>query len=147
LCALPMPAAELKIDHVTVAGHHLRSLQDALAVAGIPSEYGGPHSNHPTEMALTSLPDRSYLELIAIQKDADPKVVDAHYWKKFLNTDAQPCAWAIQVPDVSAEARRLGAAGIKVSPPAKSGRARTDGVRIDWDIAVIGQGPNGTFFP
>ena len=148
LCALSMFGAELKIDHVTVAGRHLRQMQDALtAGAGIPTENGGPHSNHATEMALASFPDGSYLELIAIQPDADPKAMAEHTWNKFLNGDAGPCGWAVQVPDVSAEARRLLKAGIKVSPPAKSGRTRTDGVRIGWDIAQVGPGAQGTFFP
>ena len=148
LCALSMYAAELKIDHVTVAGRHLRQMQDALtAAAGIPTENGGPHSNHATEMALASFPDGSYLELIAIQPDADPKAVAEHTWNRFLNGNAGPCGWALQVPDVNVEARRLRKAGIKVSSPAKSGRTRNDGVRISWDIAQVGSGPQGTFFP
>jgi len=142
-----MSAAELKIDHVTAAGRSLRQMQQSLGSIGIPSEVGGPHSNHATEMALVSFPDGSYLELIALQPNANPKAVQEHYWNKFLTGESGPCAWAVQVPDVSAEARRLAKAGIKVSPPAKSGRARPDGVRIDWDVALVGSGANGTFFP
>ncbi|HEY2846074.1 MAG TPA: VOC family protein, partial [Bryobacteraceae bacterium] len=77
-----LPAADLRIDHVTAAGRDLKSMQAALAKLGISSEYGGPHSNHATEMALTSFPDGSYLELIAIQASADPAAVAAHYWSK-----------------------------------------------------------------
>lgn len=147
VCVVSMSGAELKIDHVTVAGRHLRHMQDALRAAGIPSENGGPHSNHATEMALASFPDGSYLELIAIQPEADQKAVSEHTWNRFLNGNAGPCGWAVQVPDVSAEARRLRKAGIKVSAPAKSGRTRMDGVRLNWDIAQVGPGSQGTFFP
>lgn len=147
LLTVSISAAELTIDHVTVAGRRLRQMQDALAAVGIQTEYGGPHSNHATEMALVSFPDGSYLELIAIQPNADPNAVAAHTWNKFMEGDAGPCAWAVRVPDVSDEARRLRDTGIQVSPPAKSGRTRMDGVRIDWDIARVGTGPNGTFFP
>src|SRR5437764_220153 len=49
-----LSAAGLKIDHVTVAGTDVRHLQAALKSAGIDSVYGGPHSNHASEMALTS---------------------------------------------------------------------------------------------
>ncbi|MGH9647203.1 MAG: VOC family protein, partial [Bryobacteraceae bacterium] len=80
LVPVMLPAADLTIDHVTVAGKDLKSMQATLAALGIPSEYGGPHSNHATEMALTSFPDGSYLELIAIQPNADPAAVAAHYW-------------------------------------------------------------------
>src|SRR6185369_17193728 len=31
--------------------------------------------------------------------------------------------------------------------PARSGRARPDGVRLEWEAAPVGTGPNGVFFP
>jgi hypothetical protein len=142
-----LPAADLKIDHVTVAGKDLKAMQAALAALGIPSEYGGPHSNHATEMALTSFPDGSYLELIAIQPTADPAAVAAHYWSKHMENDAGPAAWAVRPADLAAEVKRLQATGIAVTSPARAGRARPDGVRLDWETANVGKGPNGTFFP
>jgi hypothetical protein len=142
-----MHPAEFHIDHVTAAARSLRQMQDALASAGLHSENGGPHSNRATEMALLSFPDGSYLELIALQSNAVPEAVAAHYWSKFLNADAGPCAWAVDVPDVAAEAQRLSTLGIQVTTPAKNGRTRMDGVRLDWDFARVGPGPNGTFFP
>src|SRR5207248_3070653 len=122
-------AAELKIDHATVAGTDLKQMQADLAAVGIPTVYGGPHSNHATEMALVSFPDGSYLELIAVQPGADPQAVDKHEWARFLKSDAVPCAWAARVKDLPAEVKRLSDAGIAVSPPVKSGRQRPDGVR------------------
>src|SRR6202451_2148440 len=105
-------AADLKIDHVTVAGTHLDAMRKALtAVAGIPSEYGGPHSNHATEMALVSFPDGSYLELIALQPNADPKAVAAHVWSKQMAENAGPCCWAARVKDMDAEVKRLQSVG------------------------------------
>src|SRR5712675_1011077 len=93
LLALVLPAAlaaadsqfALQIDHVTVAGTHLDAMRQALtAAAGIPSEYGGPHANHATEMALVSFPDGSYLELMGIQAKPDPAAVSMHEWRSFL---------------------------------------------------------------
>lgn len=146
LVSLPMCSQELKVDHVTVAGRDVRAMQRALEAAGLKSEYGGPHSNQATEMALTSFPDGSYLELIAIQPQADPKAVAAHEWHKFLEGDAGPCAWALRPPDLGREVERLRAAGITVSEPEKSGRKRPDGVQLDWETAQVGPG-RGTFFP
>jgi len=142
-----LPAADLTIDHVTVAGKDLKAMQATLAALGIPSEYGGPHSNHATEMALTSFPDGSYLELIAIQPKADPAAVAAHYWSKRMQTDAGPSAWAVRPGDLAAEVKRLQATGIVVTSPTRAGRARPDGVRLDWETANVGIEPNGTFFP
>jgi hypothetical protein len=147
LLPMMLPAADLTIDHVTVAGKELKAMQAALAALGIPSEYGGPHSNHATEMALTSFPDGSYLELIAIQPNADPAAVAAHYWSKSMQSDAGPCAWAVRPKDLGAEVKRLQSAGVAVSEPARSGRARPDGVRLEWEAAPVGKGPNGMFFP
>jgi len=142
-----LSGAELAVDHVTVAGKDLKSMQASLAAVGIRSEYGGPHSNHATEMALVSFPDGSYLELIALQANSDPRAVAAHAWAGPMEGNAGPCAWAVRVKDVAAEANRLKAAGVAVSAPARSGRARPDGTRLEWETAQVGTEPNGAFFP
>jgi hypothetical protein len=147
LIAMLSDAAELTIDHVSVAGRDVKAMQAKLAAVGIQSEYGGPHKNHATEMAQTSFPDGSYLELIALQPNADPAAVDAHTWSKKLKEDGGPCAWAARPKDISAEVTRLQAAGVKVATPERAGRERPDGTRLDWETAKIGSEPNGTFFP
>lgn len=138
--------ADFTVDHVTVAGAKLQDLQAGLASVGIHSDYGGPHSNHATEMAIISFPDGSYLELIAVQADADPKMVAAHSWSKFLATNGEPCAWAARTKDVIAAAKALKQAGIAVGEPEKSGRQRPDGVRLDWQTLQVGEG-RGSLFP
>jgi len=146
LACLPLMSQQLHVDHVTVAGRDLAAMQAALAGIGIKSESGGPHSNHATEMALTSFPDGSYLELIAIQPNADPAAVAAHEWRKSLEGNAGPCAWAVRPADLKAEVARLKAAGVAVTEPRKNGRKRPDGVQLDWETAQVGPG-NGTFYP
>jgi len=121
-------------------------MEHALKAAGIPFEYGGPHANHATEMALTSFPDGSYLELIAIQPGADPTAVAASPWNKCMQANAGPCAWAVRPADLAAEATRLQTAKIEVTAPAKNGRRRPDGVQLSWETAQVGAG-NGNFFP
>ena len=139
-------AQNFRIDHVTVAGKDLKAMQKALDAVGVRSEYGGPHSNHATEMALASFPDGSYLELIAIQPKADPPALAAHYWHKFMEGDAGPCAWAIRPAGFSAEVERLHKAGVAVTDPRRAGRTRPDGVELDWETAQVGP-TNGGFFP
>jgi hypothetical protein len=139
--------ADLKIDHATVAGADVHQLQSALKAVGMESVYGGPHSNHASEMALVSFPDGSYLELMGIQANADVAAVAAHEWVKFLKGNAGPAAWAIRAPDLAAMVARLKAAGVPVSAPAKSGRQRPDGVKLEWQTSSIGDEIRGTFFP
>jgi len=141
-----LSAAELTVDHVTVAGKDLKQMQARLAELGIPSEFGGPHSNHATQMALTSFPDGSYLELIALQDKPDAKAVARHYWSKQIQEDAGPSAWAVRAKDFAAEVSRLRMAGIAVTPQ-RSGRERPDGTRLEWEASPVGEGPNGVFFP
>jgi hypothetical protein len=142
-----LAAADLKIDHVTVAGSDVQALQAKLSAVGISSVYGGAHTNQTTEMALVSLPDGSYLELMGVQKGADPQRVDRHEWGKFLKANAGPCAWAVREKDLDAEVHRLRMAEIAVAEPVKSGRSRPDGVRLEWETSDIGEGTRGTFFP
>lgn len=147
LCAIVLSAADLRVDHVTIAGGELKQLQAHLSGIGIDSVYGGPHSNGATEMALVSFPDGSYLELMSPRANADPLAVARLPWAQFLKADGGPCAWAVREKDVAAEVERLRAAGIEVSAPVRSGRRRPDGVRLDWETAQVGTEPNGTFFP
>jgi hypothetical protein len=146
LTGIPVIAADLKVDHVTAAGKDLRKMQQALEGVGVPSEYGGPHANHATEMALTSFPDGSYLELIAIQPKAEPAALAATPWRRCMEGNAGPCGWAVRPADIAAETERLRKAAVAVTPPAKNGRRRPDGVQLDWETAQVGSG-NGDFFP
>jgi hypothetical protein len=98
-------------------------------------------------MAVTSFPEGSYLELIAIHSDADPKALAAHAWAKQMQENAGPCAWAARVKDMAAEVKRLRDAGVTVAEPVRSGRVRPDGVKLDWEAAQIGPEPNSTFLP
>ena len=146
VAAMPLMGAELHVDHVTVAGSDLAAMRRALEAVGLRDEYGGPHANHATEMALTSFPDGSYLELIAIQPHADPAAVAANQWHVCMEGNGGPCGWAVRPADLAGEAERLRAAGVKVTTVEKNGRRRPDGVELQWETAQVGSG-NGNFFP
>ncbi len=64
-----------------------------------------------------------------------------------MQNDAGPCAWALREKDLSAEVKRLSAAGVAVRQPEPGGRTRPDGKRLQWETAQVGEEPNGTFFP
>lgn len=132
-------AADLRVDHVTIAGRDLKAMRAEFARAGVRTEYGGKHTNGLTEMALASFADGSYLELIAAQ---DPIAgAPKHYWGTFIDGNAGPCAWAIGVDDLNSAAKRLNA------NVTTGGRKRPDGVALQWHSAAIGPEVQGTFFP
>lgn len=142
-----LSAADLRIDHVTIAGSDLQKMEERLQAIGIRPVYGGAHTNHATEMALVSFPDGSYLELMAIQTHADASAVDRHAWAKELRGNAGPTAWAVRAQDIAAETARLKTAGISVGPAERGGRERPDGIRLEWETADVGSGTRGSFFP
>lgn len=148
LSLLPIFGAEFQIDHATVAGSSLETMRQAFTAAtGTPTEYGGRHVNHATEMALASFPDGSYLEFMAIQQHADLAAVVAHVWSKFLTNNAGPCAFALRTLNIAAEVTRLRSVGIQVKAPEHSGRTRPDGTRLEWQTTDVGPGVRGSLFP
>ncbi len=146
--AATLMGADLKIDHATVCGSKLDEMRKALTSAtGVPTEYGGPHSNHATEMALVSFPDGSYLEVMGIQAKADPAAVAMHVWSRFLQNNAGPCAFALHVTDIAREVKDLSAAGTKAGAIESAGRTRPDGRKLEWQTANVGPGNRGSLFP
>src|SRR6516164_3356549 len=132
IAAVQLAGADMQVDHITVAGSGLADMRKMFADAGLPTEYGGRHSNGITEMALSSFPDGSYLELIAPVAGADPS---PHYWGTFMKANAGPCAWAIRggVPaQLERSSAGLKAAGVAVETE-KAGRKRADGVDLKWE--------------
>ncbi len=147
LAGSPLSSANLQIDHVTIAGRDLKTLQASLRAVGIATLYGGAHGNSVTEMAAASFPDGSYLEAIALQTGANPQEVDKHEWARFLKTAGMPAAWGLRAGDLNAETARLRAAGVELSAPVRAGRKRPDGVQVEWETVNLGPETRGTFFP
>ena len=147
MSSLAAQSIDLNVDHATLACTDLHKLQAELALAGVPSEYGGKHSNRATEMAIASFQDGSYLELMGKQANADPAKFAASHWAKFLVDNAGPCGWAVQSSDLAGELKRLQSIGVQVGNVEKLGRNRADGVHLQWEMAQIGSEGHGVFFP
>lgn len=133
----------LKIDHVTIAGERLDKLQRAFAQIGLTPDYGGPHSNQITHMALVGFDDGSYIELISRME----KGQESPWWHQHIVQDGGACAWAIQVDDITREAERIAAHGIKVRGPEPYHRERSGGKLVQWDLAFLGDYEPGSKLP
>jgi len=134
----------LTIDHVTIAGSDLARMQQAFARLGLATDYGGAHSNNLTHMALLGFNDGSYVELISWLK---PGQKDAVFWGEHIADDGGPCAWAVQVDEVAAEAARMAALGVTVTGPTYYHRRRPDGRLVEWDLAILGDQGAGAVLP
>jgi hypothetical protein len=137
-------AATLKVDHVTIAGAELAKLEHSFAGVGLVTDYGGAHSNQITHMALLGFIDGSYIELIST---IQPGQKETAFWGEHILGDGGPCAWAVQVGDVAAEAARVAALGIPVSGPFYYQRRRPNGVLVEWDLAFLDDKGAGAMLP
>ncbi len=133
----------LKIDHVTIAASDLNRVQQAFADLGLKPEYGGPHSNGITHMALLGFDDGSYIELISTLEPGQR----APWWGDAIAGDVGPCAWAVGVHDIRVEAKRIAAAGITVKGPQAMSRQRPDGRLVEWELAYLGDQEPGALLP
>lgn len=133
----------MKIDHVTIAGPRLERLLRRFASIGLAAEPGGAHSNNVTHMAVVGFDDGSYIELISTIEHG----ARSPWWDTHIRHAAGPCGWAVDVADVGIEAARFEALGIAVRGPVRMQRARPDGQRIEWELAIPGTGAPGVLLP
>jgi hypothetical protein len=133
----------LKIDHVTLAGSDLESIRQRFAELGLDTDYGGPHSNGITHMALLGFADGSYLELIStLEPDASSPL-----WDRQIRENAGPAAWAVGVDDLAREKERLAWAGVTARGPIPMTRTRPDGTMLAWELLFPGDAPPGATLP
>jgi glyoxalase-like protein len=133
----------MKIDHVSVAGTNLKKLEEAFSRSGMKTEYGGPHSSGLTEMSLLGFDDGSYVELISAIKPGS----DSEVWRRQIEGDGGPCAWAIGVEDIAREVAKAKDLGIPGTGPADYSRKRPDGVSVEWELGFIGEQEPGSVLP
>lgn len=134
----------MRIDHVAFGWDALAPVCDALDRVGLPFDHGGTHADGTTQMALTGLPDGSYLEYIAPTAGTDPGA--AGFWPEALAARAGPAAWCLRSDDVVAAAKRAIDCGLAIEGPLHGGRDRPDGRRVEWDQFFQG-GDDRWFYP
>ena len=134
----------LELDHVSICGPDLDALQKAFTDAGMTPDFGGPHGNGVTQMALIRFDDQSYIELIAPVKVG---VTEGSDWAKFMTGDASSCAWAVGTNVLLQDLDRLKRAGITVNEPKRGSRKRPDGMSLEWMTAQVGPGTPGSVLP
>jgi hypothetical protein len=134
----------LEIDHVSICGSSLDALRQDFTDVGMTPDFGGPHGNGITQMAIIGLNDASYIELIAPVKAGVSAGSD---WAKFMSEDAVTCAWAVGTNVLLQEVDRLKKAGIPVKAPERGSRKRPDGMSIEWMTADVGSATPGATLP
>ena len=137
-------ALVLELDHATICGPDLDGLRQAFTDIGMTPDFGGPHGNGVTQMALVGFDDQSYIELIAPIKAG---VTEGSDWAKFMMGDTGPCAWAAGTNILLQNLDRIKKTGIVVSEPKRGSRKRPDGMSLEWLTAQVGPGTAGSLLP
>jgi Glyoxalase-like domain len=135
--------AELQIDHVTLAGPDLAIMETRFAELGLDAQYGGPHSNGITHMALLGFEDGSYIELISTRVPNTRSPL----WNAQIQDNAGPAAWAVRSNDLFQERARLSRAGVAARGPVFMTRDRPDGAGLEWDLLFLGDAEPGATLP
>ena len=134
----------LETDHASICGSNLDTLRQDFTDIGMTPDFGGPHGNGITQMAMIGFDDGTYLELIAPIK---PGASAGSDWSKFMSESAVTCAWAVGTNVLLQEVDRLKKAGIQVKAPEHGNRKRPDGMSAEWIKADVGQGTPGSTLP
>ena len=144
LMAEERKSVTLEVDHASICGSSLDTLRQALTDAGMTPDFGGPHGNGITQMAILGFDDASYIELIAPVKAGATSGSD---WAKYMGEDAVTCAWAVGTNVLLQEVDRLKKVGVAVTTPVRGSRKRPDGMSIEWMTANAGSGTPGSVLP
>jgi catechol 2,3-dioxygenase-like lactoylglutathione lyase family enzyme len=128
------------MDHVVIAVHNLEQAMADYRQLGFNPFYGGVHAGGKTHNALIVFQDGTYLELLAPTASTQLDDRSANDRSSFLFLLAQGeglAGYALQSPDLEADASRIQAAGIDITLRPPAGRARPDGQQLQWRSATI----------
>ncbi|KAK7413309.1 hypothetical protein QQX98_007819 [Neonectria punicea] len=120
-------------------------LRDSLTVID-----GGEHADGLTINKLIILPDGTYIELIAFNKDIDPARRRTHRWGSL--EEGRIIDWAYTLPheaDFAQVQQRVqqGSAGVVYSDPVAGGRVRPDQVVLKWAVAAARDAAGNPVWP
>lgn len=130
------------VDHAVLAGPDRSRMEAAFERLGLPPAYGGRHSNGVTEMSVVGFADGNYLELISKAAD-EPSPL----WDRFIDGNAGPTAWCVNVADLEDAVDRIADRGIGIEGPVAYDRERPDGVTVEFDLAFLGSRDPGAVLP
>lgn len=141
-------------DHFVVGISNLEAgMQLFEDASGVRPAFGGSHAHIGTHNALISLGEKTYLEIIAPDPQADMAALDPELRALFRDPlenmhELTPFLWAVGSTHLEQTAALLKLEGIRLSPLEAGARTRPDGSRLEWRAMFIThpQGPGLPFF-
>lgn len=118
------------IDHIVILVDDLAAARADYQRLGFTVVVGGEHTDGATHNALVSFADGSYLELLAFQRPAPQ-----HRWWRHTAAGAGLIDFALLPGAIADDVAAARARGLDLVGPNPGGRARPDGVRLEWQTA------------
>lgn len=120
----------LALDHIVILVNDLESAVGDYEALGFTVTPGGEHSDGATHNALISFADGSYLELIAFKTEAPH-----HRWWQHRAQGEGLIDYALLPANTAGSVAAARSRGLSVHGPFAGGRARPDGVELEWQTA------------
>jgi len=125
------------LDHVIVAVHDLNRAVEDWESIGLVATDGGTHPKVGTRNALVRFPDRSFLELMAID-DREKLQAYAPSLLALLERHAdRPFSWSLRTDDIEAARKALAEVGFQVLPIWPGEALRDSGTVARWQTLHI----------
>lgn len=128
----------LSLDHVVIYVNDLNAAMDDYREAGFTVNYGGQHADGITENGLIVFADGTYLELIALVEGKH--YAEANFKALIKEHGVGYTGYALQSDNIEADLGAIRERGVAVSEIRDGGRARPDGVQLQWKSARIDDG-------
>lgn len=118
------------LDHIVILVNDLAAARADYERLGFTVVDGGEHTDGASHNALVSFADGSYLELLAFRRAAPQ-----HRWWRHTAAGEGLIDFALLPADTAADVAAARARGLSLVGPNPGGRARPDGVRLEWQTA------------
>jgi len=119
------------IDHVVILVKDLDAAIADYSDLGFTVVPGGEHADGLSHNALVALADGSYLELIAFKRPPP----DEHLFSTGYKTGEGLVTFALLPTEIAKDVEEVRKRGLEMDGPFPGGRVRTDGQRVEWQIA------------
>jgi len=120
------------IDHIVILVDELAAARADYERLGFSVVDGGEHTDGASHNALVSFADGSYLELLAFRRAAPQ-----HRWWRHTAAGQGLIDFALLPSVIAEDVAAAHARGLDLSGPHPGGRARPDGVRLEWQTAFV----------
>ena len=130
-------------DHFIILVNDLTTAMETYRTLGFEVRAGGEHPTFGSHNALIAFGDGTYLELLAFK---DVALATASFWRdavKMLRVKQGFGGFVLASNELANDVKQLRAQEFDIADPNAGSRLRPDGLRVEWQTALVGGTPSG----